>query len=299
MLEHSWLRKGSPWPNRPGVEAGLTEWRSDYVKGWRPGLILNATVAETGERLAIATVPLRGKDMGAILGGKDVRVITAARLSASFPYVSPAARADVKSPQPHVVDGGYYDNYGIASLVEWLDRELSKDDQPMKRVLIVRIHGAPSGASSAVAEGASFEPSTDITNRGWFYQTFAPVKTLLAVRGAGQRSHAEVQLRLLTEKYQRAPAQGHAVAIQTVTFEFCSDDKNEYCSKPAPLSWHLNEYEKCAIEQSWQAQWRNAEQSSLGTVRDFFGMPKKAATAPAQLASTSVACMEAVRAEKQ
>jgi len=41
--------------------------------------------------------------------GRDVRVETATRMSAAFPYVSPAARADTPWNAEHLVDGGYFD----------------------------------------------------------------------------------------------------------------------------------------------------------------------------------------------
>jgi len=41
--------------------------------------------------------------------GRDVRVETATRMSAAFPYVSPAARADAPWNAEHLVDGGYFD----------------------------------------------------------------------------------------------------------------------------------------------------------------------------------------------
>ncbi|HKO90053.1 MAG TPA: hypothetical protein VJU61_02810, partial [Polyangiaceae bacterium] len=40
-------------------------------------------------------------------------VRTAARLSAAFPYVSPAAVLPTQ-PRRRVVDAGYYDNYGVS-----------------------------------------------------------------------------------------------------------------------------------------------------------------------------------------
>ena len=49
-------------------------------------------------------------------------VTTAVRLSSGFPYVAPAARADAddaKGHYTHVVDGGYFDNYGVGTLSAW------------------------------------------------------------------------------------------------------------------------------------------------------------------------------------
>ena len=57
----------------------------------------------------------------------DIRVNTAARLSASFSYVAPASRPDldgIYTPGFHFVDGGYYDNYGMTALLGWLGEAL-------------------------------------------------------------------------------------------------------------------------------------------------------------------------------
>jgi len=55
-------------------------------------------------------------------GFVDLPLATAAQMSATFPYVSSAATLKV-APQPdavHFVDGGYYDNDGTASAIEFL-----------------------------------------------------------------------------------------------------------------------------------------------------------------------------------
>ena len=58
----------------------------------------------------------------------DIALVSAARLSATFPIVSPSARAAGSWPKRyryHFVDGGYYDNYGMSTLLEWLDDALT------------------------------------------------------------------------------------------------------------------------------------------------------------------------------
>lgn len=59
----------------------------------------------------------------------DLSLFTAARLSAAFTYVSPATRIpdqfvprsnDGRRPAFHVVDGGYFDNDGVSSAIEFL-----------------------------------------------------------------------------------------------------------------------------------------------------------------------------------
>jgi hypothetical protein len=47
--------------------------------------------------------------------------------------VAPAARPDfvgVKGPDDHYVDGGYHDNFGIDSLIDWLRESLNPNDAP-------------------------------------------------------------------------------------------------------------------------------------------------------------------------
>jgi len=212
-------------------------------KGALPAVVMNATITETGERLLFGTTKLTevNQDGGALVDAEelltinekefDVRIVTAARLSATFPYVTPASRCDGPGPQPHIVDGGYYDNYGMATLVEWLDEALAGANGKIESVLVIQIHGAP------VESNLSDERHA--TTRGWFYQAFAPIKTLLNVRTAGQVAHNNIELELLQQKWSAA-----GMPIHTVTFEFNNPD--------TPLSWHLTPEEIAAIESAWK-----------------------------------------------
>lgn len=261
-LEESWLRKEFTWKNRDNIRVGLSKWREDTRAGWRPGLIFNTTITDNGERLPISTIDLPPGSKGRIvqdqffesLNWKDIQVVTTTRLSASFPYVSPAARANVSSRNAaHIVDGGYYDNYGISSIVEWLDAELYKGN--IKRVLVLQILGSRTGGDL-----------TFKTSRGWFYQAFAPLGTLLHVRDTGQISHNDIELKLLIDKWNGK------VSITPVIFEFRGADP--------PLSWHLNEREKNAIELDWEsevngskAKEKGLDKSELDVVREFLEQP--------------------------
>jgi hypothetical protein len=113
-------------------------------------------ITESGQRLPLAATEMPEGSLGSLTydqlfaAHKDIPVVTAARLSASFPYVSPAARAaHIEGPESHIVDDGYYDNFCVSSLVEWLDAKLHSD-QNMDKVLIIKIRGAPSPAATRV-----------------------------------------------------------------------------------------------------------------------------------------------------
>jgi hypothetical protein len=242
-LEKAWcLNSAQDTSKGSHMDAPLSDWNKRVADGLLPGLIMNATIAETGERLLLATTRLRSDRTDGraridaahlhIVNGepKDVGVITAARLSATFPYVTPASRSDAPGPQPHIVDGGYYDNYGMSTLVEWLDEGLTHTRKP-RGVLVLQIHGSP------VKEN---EPEVRHEKiRGWFYQAIAPLTTLVSVRGAGQIAHNDTELQLLQQKWWCAAG----IPIHSVTFEFP-------VSK-TPLSWHLTPSDQEAISKTW------------------------------------------------
>jgi len=267
-LEEAWLRNDIRWDTRLGIEEGLYDWRADTENGDRSAVIFNTTITETGQRLPLATTDLPEGSPGRLNYDqlfeerKDVPVVTATRLSASFPYVSPAARAaDIEGPASHIVDGGYYDNYGISSLVEWLDAKL-RSDQDIEKVLIIEIRGAPSPPTYANddARGCPVKPSVDAPDRkseaGWFYQYAAPLLTVLGVRDTGQRAHNDLELDLLVDKWDeqdeeneqdpRGKQEPHRVEIKRALFEFDRHD--------VPLSWHLTAHDKQSIEENWHEE---------------------------------------------
>src|SRR5215472_747728 len=114
-----------------------------------PGFTMNTTTVEGGNRFLLANYsiardnaanPLITKPAYSFLSlysptatypvnpAIDLPLATAAQMSATFPYVSSAATLKV-SPPPnaaHFVDGGYYDNDGTSSAIEFLRYALSQ-----------------------------------------------------------------------------------------------------------------------------------------------------------------------------
>lgn len=242
-IEKAWCLNGAKdLGERSLLDRPLSDWNRQVAAGEIPAVVMNATIAETGERLLLATTSFGGlspagkarvdaRELHRINGQDfDVSIATAARMSATFPYVTPASRSNGPGPQPHVVDGGYYDNYGMATLVEWLDEALTGANGAITDVLVLQIHGAP------VNENADQQRHEKM--RGWFYQAIAPLTTLAAVRSAGQIAHNNIELELLRRKWSDL-----GVNIQTEVFEFNNPR--------APLSWHLTPDEVAAIAAVW------------------------------------------------
>jgi hypothetical protein len=214
----------------------LSDWRQGVVEGWRPAVIFNATVVESGERFLLGTTDLAPAPGRTSLqdehefpqfAGHDISLVTAARLSATFPYVSPAARPDIPGTQIHAVDGGYTDNYGMATLIAWLDEALRAHRNPIRRVLIIEIRASP----------PTVEPPP-LSWRGWPFQSYAPISAMLNVRDTGQLPRNQEELQIL-----RRFAASCNIDIEDSVFEYPPED--------APLSWHLSPNDKKEIERIW------------------------------------------------
>ncbi len=247
------------WRRDADLNARLGEWRRDAMEGKRPGLVFNATIVDSGRPLLFSTIELSqnlsvAKTFDDLYAGYDTPVTSAVRLSATFPYVTPASRArrddksDLSEAEYHVVDGGYYDNYGMAALVECLDNELEKPSVNVSELMVIRIHSMPVGAGVSPQGG-----------RGFFFQTKAPITALNNVRGAGQLSHSKVEFDLLRKRWRERA--DRKVDIELATFEYPNYD--------APLSWHLTDKQKQAIEKAWMEKYVNDPNSDLGRVKRF------------------------------
>jgi hypothetical protein len=127
-------------PSRDNVFPAFTMNTTSYEDGLR-FLLANYRIPDpdTGEdwpdtrpnykaRSFLATYST-GKRKAAVFT-PDLPLVTAAQLSAGFPYISSAARVpmsiDSQVNAPHFVDGGYYDNDGTGSVVEFLRYALAR-----------------------------------------------------------------------------------------------------------------------------------------------------------------------------
>jgi hypothetical protein len=243
------------WQRDRDLSAPVESWRADVAAGVRPANVFNTTISDSGERVLIGTANPPHADgrrnFEDVFPGEDIDIVTAARLSAAFTYVSPAARADTDDPASvHFVDGGYYDLYGVSSLIDWLDEALRADHAGaapgIDRILIVQLRGAP--------------PDTEVKEkkRGWFYQAYAPLSALLGTRDTGQLAHNAEEIALLERAWQGT------VNISSVVFQFCGGSP--------PLSWHLTDPEKQDIKAQWEMEQQSA---STSAVLDFLAAPEK------------------------
>ncbi len=222
-----------------GRSPSLRGWAEDVAAGRRPALVFNATVAESGRRFAIAPVVLsppagvptaRWRGIDNFLErhpGVDVRMTTAARLSATFPYVTPIARIDAPVEGAyHIADGGYSENYGVLSIIEFLDPVMAHlAETGISRVLLVEIRSSRSEEAPPDA-------------RGWLHQAFGPVITLNNVRATSQIATNDLAWTEAARRWFREDG----VQVGSALFEFAGE---------AALAWHLSDTDRHAIEADW------------------------------------------------
>lgn len=316
LLEKDWRRIGNcrkQATNTPGVQSDFrrfcqnrpeaereklvwfSDWLEDIQRGDKPAVIFNATVMETGARIAITSVStlesnwaglmaypprrdnaqtlsefLTGKqnnqpvadpsklDKGEkknptcsqYINGYDIDVWTAARLSATFSYVSPAARAacfaykmntrsssEKDSPgRLHLIDGGYNDNYGVASALDWLSAALEgygKDRIPVSRIALIEIRAKP----DIPAQRAQNE---------WSSTWLGPFWGLVNSWGYAQMSSNDTAVnQLIADFKDRVKSSGAGVEFDS--FVFIPD-------QPGPLSWHLSEEQKAKLRSAWDSK---------------------------------------------
>jgi hypothetical protein len=73
----------------------------------------------------------------------EFKLSTAVRMNASFPFLSPAAALPT-DPVRHVVDAGYYDNYGMMVATKWFQSDRNRDFLTQTFGLACE-HGVPCG----------------------------------------------------------------------------------------------------------------------------------------------------------
>jgi hypothetical protein len=212
------------WANRleKALAGSFDNLAEGEVAGWRPSLVFTPMLVEDGRRLLISNLdlkPLAANLWNALGSGQGYGtscpaleffklfpaaratfpLSTAARMNASFPYVSPAAALPTV-PRRRVVDAGYYDNYGINLAATWLylHRYWLRDHVP--RVLLVHIRDGRSAADRNRAD-RPWDRSASLS-RG--LEEFAsPLDAVLAARDAAMSFRNDQQLEILSHTFNQ------------------------------------------------------------------------------------------------
>ncbi len=225
---------------------------------WRPILLLNGTHQETGKRLIASNVAVTADVFLDVFDlhdfvQHDVSMGMAALNSARFTYVSPAGRlvrATDGEEMGHVLDGGYFENYGAVSSAE-IARAAVKtfEDAGMAvRPIVIQISSDPDLAGRDLPEATegflSFrEDEGDRVH--WFANEVAgPVRGILNTRTArgvlANKTISDV-VESLTTEIHRFPTVVDPVFVH---FRMCADEDGR---KP-PLGWAMSRESRAHLE---------------------------------------------------
>lgn len=217
----------------------LWDYHLPELKSEMPMLLLSPTVSNDGRKMVISSQPISylcyNTDSNQlnenieftrffeIQSAKDLDFVSALRMSATFPYVFPAANLPTE-PATQILDAGIRDNYGMSNTLkfifffkEWLLANTEK-------VVIIQVRDQPKIVeSSAPKKPSLLEEATQPF--GTFYNTVLKV----------QDYQMDDQLRLAKDWYLGE--------IEVVDFVL---DRSE--TNPISLSWHLTSKEKSRIE---------------------------------------------------
>lgn len=252
-------------------KARLSNWQEHVKQGRLPVVVFNSTLVETGQRFCVSPVVrdtgdepagTRERQFLKLYDQADLDIVAAARLSATFAYVSPICR-----PAPegrvttgpgndyyHVADGGYVDSEGMFTATAWLLDLLKhyppEKARPFTRVVLVRIQPFPESKPQP-AQAA-----------GWTFAVTGPLTALEKVRVASQTDRNDLAADLLEEasgapvKTQRQvpgkpkPRVGSLAGIEVVSVKFIYRPTGDTVT---PLSWRLTEKQKDGIIKGWKA----------------------------------------------
>lgn len=236
MFEDVWMRLlPTDWLCAPRSGCGMRSRAMAFEREWmrafprlaeplgratagEPQLLLNSTVVESGNRALLGTLRW---DAGQLPGAEDLiasgrvggapALVTAAHTSARFPFTNPLASLPHAASGPaaaHLVDGGYHDNSGTASLADLLTHLRSA--HPGRRVQLVLIRngqvpsrclpqalqedkGEPPPACLDISSDArELLPPRDAQRLKLYADLFGPAVTVLNNLGTGAHGREPV-----------------------------------------------------------------------------------------------------------
>lgn len=259
------------------------DWRPKAGKGDMPIPIFNATIVDTGARYLISPFAhLPGQKRAVSLVSNypeyDMKIVTAARLSATFPYVTPQPLPiagtdkgwfggyEIAKPSWLVADGGFFDNYGMFTIVEWLDLVLLNrlESLGIEHVILVQINAFPKNEIDGMTAGKLTAHFTEKDPASaWSASVLGPVKVFEKVRVSTQFARNQSEIDLLKKAWPGVQIHDFDIRFQ---MEVTGDTAKDGETREPPLSWKLNTEQRQHIDMAWDDWTQTPEYKKLGAV---------------------------------
>ena len=244
------------------LDKQLKEYAVDEKNAAIPLMIFNSTIGRDGRKMMICSQPISfmmkpfsqatdmhaspdAVDFAAMFAKQDplnIRLLTALRMNASFPYVLPNVWLP-SNPVIDVMDAGLRDNYGqettlrfIENFKDWLKENTSK-------IIILQIQDRQQDNWQQPFETGSItdvliKPGTMLQHNWYKLQSFSE-----------------------TDQYSYLQA-GFADQLQRISFMYAPETEE----KGAALNFHLTAREKIAVKEAFKS---NYNQASLKVVKEL------------------------------
>lgn len=262
-LERAWART-----LQGAFEQKFSSLRQGEREGWRPSLVYSPVMLEDSRRLLISNLDLAGVAKSTLtdstgttrdnyadceemfkrfpLCEETLRVATAARINAAFPFVSPTPVIPLGGERRRLADAGYFDNFGVDLACRWLSENEDWVSEHVSRVLILQIRTFRPEEFSGDRSTSLSRAAEDVTG---------PPTGAFQARTSMMRSKNDRQVQDVIAQYRRP-------GLPPVTTEIveCPRDR-------IPLTWRLTDAERNGITGAVKDL---SVQATLASVRNWF-----------------------------
>ncbi len=240
----------------------LSYYRTPEVKGEIPLLMVSPTITNDGRTLYISPQPtaffnlglnqdqskVQGVDFRSLLKDQNpdsLRFLTALRMSATFPYITPSISLPT-TPPVQIADAGISDNYGISNAMiflhvfeEWILENTSQ-------VVLLAIRDSEKDGEISTGESSNI-----------LEKFFSPIQGVL-------RSWDQIQT--IENEQQFSLVKGHyGDHLERVDFAYIASTGAEEAAR-ASLNWRLTESEKRNIIKAIHNQVNRASLARLDSL---------------------------------
>lgn len=213
-------------------------------EGWLPSLVYSPLLVEDGRRLLVSNLDLgdlvetlgpgprgsRRESISAVQlfacqgdGIDAIKLSTVARLNATFPWVTSAARLTTPRDR-RVVDAGYYDNYGVDIATAWIRKNADWLAKNTSGVLLVQIRDETTARTDVAAEPGPGRM------HGWISALSTPVEAFFSAWSASMSFRNDQKVEVLADNPRLRERDGF---FATETFELADREA---------LEWYLDRH---------------------------------------------------------
>jgi hypothetical protein len=266
-LDRGWVLERQWEQNTGSLHVRMRDLAGGEAAGWRPSLIFSPMIVEDGRRLLISNLDLADltttetgaqpikPSLSAVEFAKlvpqslDIRLSSAARLSAAVAYVTPAAEIPTE-PLRRVVDAGYYEEHGVDLATSWLlthARELPKYASKVVLIQVPDQRTEPNRVLNPCPPGRWSRGLSELVSppqaifAGWTAaQTFRNDQTVSLLSRTLNANSPDYFRSYVFEPYKTIDTPS-CLYTASADWQKCAE---EYCDtvaseKPVALSWHI------------------------------------------------------------